>query len=70
LPDRSAFFPVYDAQAREWSGTLVIPGCPTFEARASGVFKLLSTLDGQYRTWLAGNLVVNNPVATEVTDVG
>jgi hypothetical protein len=41
----------YDAKAERWSGTLTITGRPTFTGSASGVFRLLETLDDRYRAW-------------------
>ena len=50
---------VWDAENGKWSGTLSVPdptaegGARTFTASASGVFRLLRTLDGMYRESLA-----------------
>lgn len=56
LPHQS-FFTIdpYDAGKMLWKGTLtvvVISPNLVFTAEASGLFKLLSTLDWQYRKWL------------------
>ncbi len=59
LPDGSRFEVRYDAVEVMWSGKLVIRtegGEEVFESDASGVFKLLSRLDGQYRAWKEGML--------------
>ncbi len=59
LPDGSVFQVRYDAVAVMWSGALIIKtetGEEVFESDASGVFKLLSRLDGQYRAWKEGML--------------
>jgi hypothetical protein len=48
LPDGSAFLLVYDDSAVAWSGTLTV-GALCFEAKASGVAKLLGMLDAMYR---------------------
>ena len=56
LPDQSGFEVRYDAATEMWSGTLTVPGDPmprTFTASASGVFKLLSSLDKLYRASLS-----------------
>jgi hypothetical protein len=56
LPHASEFRVTYDAQAVKWSGTLTVTaeeGGQVFEGEASGVFRLLSLLDGMYRQWLA-----------------
>jgi hypothetical protein len=37
----------------EWYGVLDVPGCPTFEFRASGEKACFHRLDGLYREWLA-----------------
>jgi hypothetical protein len=52
LPDGSRYDVAYDATAQAWSGTLTIPGREAFTASASGVFTLLSKLDGLYRATL------------------
>jgi hypothetical protein len=57
LPHGSAFEVSYDARAMKWTGTLTVTtpeGGPVFEGEAGGVFRLLSTLDAQYRRWAAG----------------
>ena len=68
LPDGAKFSVVYDAKAQRWSGTLEIPDAGligelaatgeaasgVFRASASGVFRLLSKLDADYRKWKAG----------------
>jgi hypothetical protein len=48
LPDGSAFLLTYDAAATEWSGVLTV-GTLSFDAKASGVVKLLGVLDAMYR---------------------
>jgi hypothetical protein len=56
LPDGSRFEVCYDAAKEEWSGSLTVPtsdGAPaTFTGTASGLFRLLSNLDRQYRATL------------------
>jgi hypothetical protein len=56
LPDGSRFEVCYDAAKEQWSGSLTIPtsdGAPaTFTGTGSGLFPLLSKLDGQYRATL------------------
>jgi hypothetical protein len=55
LPHESIFSVIYDASTTTWSGslTIMIPGGEKrFEGSASGVFRLLAGLDGQYRAWL------------------
>jgi hypothetical protein len=51
LPDGSSFAASYDAATETWTGTLTCEGA-TFRATAGAVFKLLRTLDGQYRASL------------------
>ena len=53
LPDGSSFAVAYDAVAVRWRGTLTVPLVATFQAEAGAVFKLLGTLDQQYRDHLA-----------------
>ena len=57
LPDGSSFAVRYSALAVRWIGTLTVPRTgddpKVFHGEASGVFKLLSVLDVQYRDWLA-----------------
>jgi hypothetical protein len=52
LPDGARYEVTYDAASQTWSGTLTVPGRKVFSASASGVFKLLSKLDGLYRASL------------------
>ncbi len=49
LPDNAVYHVAYDASRTLWSGVLEIPGCPVFTASASGVFRLLTKLDGMWR---------------------
>src|SRR5262249_23487891 len=53
LPHGARFELEYDSASQTWSGTLTIPtpgGKPSVVTdKASGVFRLLSKLDGQYR---------------------
>jgi hypothetical protein len=49
LPDGARFDVAFDAAKGEWSGTLAVPGLAPLTASASGVFELLSVLDGMYR---------------------
>ncbi len=51
LPDAATYHTIYDADATEWRGTLLI-GADIFEAKASGLFRLLITLDAAYRASL------------------
>lgn len=57
LPDGSSFTVRYSALAVRWIGTLTVPrpgdDPKVFHGEASGVFKLLTSLDFQYRDWLA-----------------
>jgi hypothetical protein len=59
LPHGSRFDQLlWDAEKGLWSGTLMVPGPvggepAVFTASASGVFRLLRTLDGMYRAMLA-----------------
>jgi hypothetical protein len=58
LPNGSEIKVRYNAEVMEWHGELVVPMPPTgepytFAGNASGVFKLLSKLDGMYRKILA-----------------
>jgi hypothetical protein len=53
LPDGAEFYVAYDATAERWTGQLAIPGGPTFDGDAPGVFTLLTRLDDRYRKWLA-----------------
>lgn len=48
LPDGAVFEVHYDAGTETWAGALVI-GPTVFQDTASGVFRLLRTLDAQYR---------------------
>ncbi len=48
LPDAATYHTIYDADAVEWRGTLTI-GADTFEAKASGLFRLCMMLDTAYR---------------------
>jgi hypothetical protein len=56
LPDGSRFEVSYDATKELWSGSLSVPtpgGSPdTFSGSGSGLFRLLSSLDKQYRATL------------------
>ncbi len=56
LPDGSRFEVQYDAASERWSGTLTVPtpgGEPaTFTGTGSALFRLLSSLDKQYRASL------------------
>jgi hypothetical protein len=56
LPDGSRFEVSYDATKEQWTGTLTVPtpgGSPdTFSGSGSGLFRLLSSLDRQYRATL------------------
>lgn len=55
LPSGSEFSATYDGASQTWDGTLAVPleaSFQTFRGSASGVFKLLIALDGQYREWL------------------
>jgi hypothetical protein len=52
LPDGSCFEVRFDAAAGTWSGTLTI-GSAKFTGTSSGVFRLLSLLDQQYRESLS-----------------
>jgi len=54
LPDGARFNVSYCAATQSWSGHLEIPECPLFEGSASGVFRLLQNLDGQYHGWKKG----------------
>lgn len=53
LPDGAKFAVVYDATQMQWTGTLTI-GAQVFTDAASGLHKLLSQLDRQYRQTLEG----------------
>jgi hypothetical protein len=48
LPHGATFMAVYDATAVQWTGLLTVDG-KTFEAQASGVFRVLTELDRLYR---------------------
>jgi hypothetical protein len=52
LPDGARFEVSYDAAWERWSGTLTVGG-QTFTGEAPAVFRLLSSLDRQYRKALA-----------------
>jgi hypothetical protein len=49
LPGGAKFEAVYDAEKREWTGSLSIPGFETFRTTVSGVFRLMRKLDWLYR---------------------
>jgi hypothetical protein len=49
LPDGSTFEVCYDASKTAWHGILTVPGVGVFDGEASGVRKLLDTLDDMYR---------------------
>ena len=49
LPNGALFHVVYDAEKKEWSGSLTIQSLPVLENRAGGLFRLLGILDGMYR---------------------
>jgi hypothetical protein len=49
LPDRARFVLEFEESAQRWKGTLEIPGLVPFSDSSSGVFKLLTKLDQQYR---------------------
>jgi hypothetical protein len=57
LPDGSRFEVQYDAAKEQWSGTLTVPrpgqAAATFTGSRSSLFKLLTTLDEQYRATLS-----------------
>ena len=67
LPDGAKFTVVYSAEAQRWSGTLEIPharllgelavsgevASAVFRGSASGVFRLLTKLDAEYRAFKA-----------------
>jgi hypothetical protein len=53
LPDGADFRVIYDANTQTWTGTLTIDGMEPFMDTASGVFRLLSNLDAQYRAAIA-----------------
>jgi hypothetical protein len=48
LPHGATFQVAYDGTKMEWSGSLTVPDKGEFRGAASGVFKLLQTLDQQY----------------------
>ncbi len=48
LPHQSSFMVQYDAEKKMWSGALFVNGVK-FSGEASGVFRLLTTLDRHYR---------------------
>ncbi len=48
LPDAAVFTCVYSASTETWAGTLSFDGL-IFRAKASGVFRVLATLDKMYR---------------------
>jgi hypothetical protein len=48
LPHGASFLAVYDAAAEQWSGLLTVDE-RTFEAQASGIFRLMTELDRRYR---------------------
>jgi hypothetical protein len=49
LPDRARFELAYDSAQECWTGALEIAGFAPFTDASSGVFKLLTKLDQQYR---------------------
>jgi hypothetical protein len=61
LPDGSAFQVRWAARVERWSGVLTVPtpgrgdgtAAVEFRGEAGGVFRLLESLDNQYRDWLA-----------------
>jgi len=54
LPDGAVFTVAYDAASETWKGSLVVEG-QTLTASASGVFRLLTQLDRQYRQQQPGS---------------
>jgi hypothetical protein len=58
LPDGSRFEVQYDAAKAQWTGTLTVPAsgqaaAATFTGSKSSLFKLLASLDDQYRATLS-----------------
>lgn len=50
LPGGSEVHAVYDAETQTWTGRFVIPGHGEFPGTHSGLFRLCSKLDADYRT--------------------
>ena len=55
LPDGATFTVSYDAKEGRWAGFLQIDGLPPLKDSSSGVFKLLTKLDYQFRRATADN---------------
>jgi hypothetical protein len=66
LPDGANFNVSYDATEKRWSGFLAIPGFEPIVGGHSGVFKLLTFLDREYRRVKLAKDQANKPAMEAV----